>query len=617
MKHQQLKQNCKPNQPSSLTALTVAMMIGSSFSAISYAEDEVITVTASRSDNQLIEQLANQIVISQADIAKIQPKSMSELLSTVAGIDISSQGGRGQSASLYLRGANASHTLFLVNGMRVSSASLGLTDIQTIAPELIERIEIIKGPRAALWGSDAIGGVVNIFTRELEQGEGFVGASMGADSYRQIKAGAGFSHGDGHSSLSFNHEQSDGFDVFQGVQDDADGYEYDTLALRGQQNINSDFELSWLVQATEGDNEYDNAWGADQTYIKQHLWYVKSAYAWQVGHVQNSLNVTLGQNRDYAKNYGNGVDKEDGSFFETRRDQLSVVNNSQVWPHFQVNFGADFYSESLNSTTDFTLSSRDIYGVFAQGLYQADKATFELALRYDDIEHIDSEVTYNAGVAYQLSKNNKLTLNLGTGFKAPTFNDLYWPADPYSSGNPDLVPETSQTLELIFDSHLRGFDVSASVFSSTIDDLIDWQPDENFFYQPMNVNEVEINGLELLASYQGFGGRHQFTASYIDTEDKSTGEQLARRAKELVGYQFDTTFYGVDLYLDYQFNGERQEGTQTLDSYHLVNLSLNYGLSESLSTQLKLTNVLDEDYQTAVNYNTQDRALYLGLTYQM
>lgn len=617
MKHQQLKQNCKPNQPSRLTALTVAMMIGSSFSAISYAEDEVITVTASRSDNQLIEQLANQIVISQADIAKIQPKSMSELLSTVAGIDISSQGGRGQSASLYLRGANASHTLFLVNGMRVSSASLGLTDIQTIAPELIERIEIIKGPRAALWGSDAIGGVVNIFTRELEQGEGFVGASMGADSYRQIKAGAGFSHGDGHSSLSFNHEESDGFDVFQGVQDDADGYEYDTLALRGQQNINSDFELSWLVQATEGDNEYDNAWGADQTYIKQHLWYVKSAYAWQVGHVQNSLNVTLGQNRDYAKNYGNGVDKEDGSFFETRRDQLSVVNNSQVWPHFQVNFGADFYSESLNSTTDFTLSSRDIYGVFAQGLYQADKATFELALRYDDIEHIDSEVTYNAGVAYQLSKNNKLTLNLGTGFKAPTFNDLYWPADPYSSGNPDLVPETSQTLELIFDSHLRGVDVSASVFSSTIDDLIDWQPDENFFYQPMNVNEVEINGVELLASYQGFGGRHQFTASYIDTEDKSTGEQLARRAKELVGYQFDTTFYGVDFYIDYQFNGERQEGMQTLDSYHLVNLSLNYGLSESLSTQLKLTNVLDEDYQTAVNYNTQDRALYLGLTYQM
>ena len=237
MKHQ--------NKNNVLTTLSpICLAVAASISLPVLADDEVITVTASRSDNQLIEQLANQVVISQADIAKIQPKSMSELLATVAGIDISSQGGRGQNASLYLRGANASHTLFLVNGMRISSASLGLTDIQTIAPELVERIEIIKGPRAALWGSDAIGGVVNIFTRELTQGEGYLGASLGADSYRQIKAGFGFSHGEGHSSLSFNHEESEGFDVLQNVQDDNDGYDYDTVVYRGQQLLNQAFNVS-------------------------------------------------------------------------------------------------------------------------------------------------------------------------------------------------------------------------------------------------------------------------------------------------------------------------------------------------------------------------------------
>ncbi|QOL25934.1 TonB-dependent receptor [Thalassotalea sp. LPB0316] len=609
--------NYQNNKSRSILLSPIALAVTTLLSTPAMADDEIITVTASRSDNPLIEQLANQVVISQADIAKIQPKSMSELLSTVAGIDISSQGGRGQNASLYLRGANASHTLFLINGMRVNSASLGLTDIQTIAPELIERIEIIKGPRAAFWGSDAIGGVVNIFTRELKQGEGYVGGSLGADSYRQVKAGIGFSHGDGHSSLSFNHEQSEGFDVFQGVQDDNDGYEYDTLVYRGQQQLTTDLTLEWLAQATQGENEFDNAWGADQTDIKQHLWYVKSGYNWQVGHVQNTLNVTLGQNRDYAKNFGNGVEKNDGNYFETRRDQLSIVNNAQVWPHFQVNFGADFYQESLASTTEFTISARDIYGVFAQGLYQKDSLTFELAMRYDDIEHVDSETTYNAGVAYQLTQSSKVTLNLGTGFKAPTFNDLYWPADPYSSGNPDLVPETSQTAELIYTTGIKQFDLSASIFSSTIDNLIDWQPDENYFYQPVNVNEVDINGVEFTARYQGFGGSHQLNASYIDTEDKATGEQLARRAKELIGYQFQTSVAGIDLFVDYQFNGKREEGAVTLDSYHLVNLSANYALSSTLSAQVKLLNVLDEEYQTAVNYNTQDRALYLGLTYQM
>ncbi len=610
MKHQ--------NKKNVLTTLSpICLAVAASISLPVLADDEVITVTASRSDNQLIEQLANQVVISQADIAKIQPKSMSELLATVAGIDISSQGGRGQNASLYLRGANASHTLFLVNGMRISSASLGLTDIQTIAPELVERIEIIKGPRAALWGSDAIGGVVNIFTRELTQGEGYLGANLGADSYRQVKAGFGFSHGEGHSSLSFNHEESEGFDVLQNVQDDNDGYDYDTLVYRGQQSLNQAFNLEWLFQATEGENEYDNPWGADQTEIKQHVWHVKSGYDWQVGHVQNTLNVTLGQNRDYAKTFGNGVEKASGGFFETRRDQLSIVNNSQVWPHFQVNFGLDYYDESLTSTTDFSVTQRDIYGLFAQGLYQKDKLTYEFAIRYDDIENVDSETTYNAGIAYQATSESKITLNLGTGFKAPTFNDLYWPADPYSSGNPDLVPETSQTAELIFDTRIENVDFSASAFTSTVENLIDWQPDANFFYQPVNVHEVDIQGVEIAASYQGLGGAHQFNASYIDTEDKTTGEQLTRRAKELIGYQFTTSVAGIDLFLDYQFNGKREEGAQTLDSYHLFNATASYALSEKLSAQVKLLNMFDEEYQTAVNYNTQDRALYLGLTYQL
>ena len=621
MKHFKNKQASFNKQSYRVSAIALAMSLTLPVAGNAYAEqaesEEIITVTASRSSNGLIEQLANQVVITQQDIENIQPKSMVDLLSTVAGIDISSQGGRGQNASLFLRGANANQTLFLVNGIRVGSATLGLTDFQTIPPEMIERVEIIKGPRAALWGSDAIGGVINILTKNLKSGEGYVGAVTGSDDYHQIKAGIGFAHGDGSSAFTFNREKSDGFDVLEGVQDDEDGYEYDTVAYRGQQNLSEEFAVDWMLQATEGETEYDNQWGADQRQVKQHVWYVKGAYDWTVGHVSNKLNVTLGQNRDYEKNFGNGVVKDLGGYFETRRDQFSVVNNSQVWPHFLVNFGADFHKEEVTSTTAFDLTERDVFGVFAQGLYQADKATFEFALRYDDIEHVDSEITYNAGVAFQLAADHKLTLNIGTGFNAPTFNDLYWPADPFSSGNADLTPEYSQSVELIWAGKFDDVDFSVSTYRSNIEDMIDWRPDENFFYQPVNVNEVDIEGVELLVSYQGLGGQHSVNASYTDTEDKATGQQLAKRAREKVGYQFATSIYDLDLFFDYQFHGKRTEGAETLSSFHLINVTANYQITPSLSTQLKVTNALDEEYRTSVNYNTQDRGVYFGLTYSL
>lgn len=606
----------------SALGLIVAASLSATVNANQTA-DETITVTATRAPLSIENALATVQVITQAEIARIQAKSVSDILATVAGLDISSQGGRGQNASLFVRGANSNHTLVLVDGVRVSSASLGSTNTQIIAPELIERIEILKGPRAAIWGSDAIGGVVQIFTRQLQGNEYFAGATVGADDYLQLKAGAGFTHGEGSTSITVNHEESEGFDVLQSAEEDNDGFDNDSVAIKGQQKITEQFSMDWMARVDHGEAEYDNAYGGNnETETRNHVWLVRGTYDQIIGHVQNSTIFSVGQNRDYALNFKDGTDKAFWTTFETKRDQFSVLNHSQVFPHLQFNIGADYYQERLNTTTSFAEDERDVLGVFAHALYNKNKVIAEVAVRHDDVENVDSETSYNLGAGYQLTDDTRIALNLGTAFKAPTFNDLYYPESAFASGNPDLVAETSDTIELVAETSVSGIDIAFNAYKTDIENLISWESDENFFSKPENVDNVEIKGADFIASYQGFGGQHQISLTYVDTEDKATGKQLIRRAKEQVSYQFDTQIGDVDLYLEYQFKGSRMDsdwilGDIKLDSYHLINLSASYPITDKLKVNARISNALDEEYNTAYNYNTQGRAAYFGISYSL
>ncbi|WP_448213176.1 TonB-dependent receptor domain-containing protein [Colwellia sp. MEBiC06753] len=616
-----------PNKISVLTgAILLAMAVTSNAQPLANDTD-IITVTATRTPIDIDTALASVVVINQADIARMQAKSINDILASVAGIDLISQGGRGQNSSLFLRGANANQTLVLIDGVRVSSASLGSTNIQAIAPELIERIEIVKGPRAAIWGSDAIGGVIQIFTRQLASSEYFAGATIGSDNYRQLKAGAGVAHGDGQTSISINHEASDGFDVLKTAEDDDDGFETNAVAIRGQQQVNSQFNLDWMARADHGESEYDNAYGgANETKTRNHAWLVRGAYQQYIGHVNNHTSLLVGQNRDYSENYRDNSDNHlpdsTTTRFETRRDQVSLLNHSQVFPWLQFNIGADYYHEKLSATTVYDVSSRDVFGGYIHGLYSRNGFTAEAAVRYDDVENIDSETSYNAGVGYQLTNDSRIALNLGSGFKAPTFNDLYYPADAYSSGNPELVSETSDSIELVFESKIATADIALNAYSTEIDNLIVWQADENYFYQPQNVDKVDINGIEFSAAYQGFGGQHQLNASYIDAKDKATDKQLIRRAKQQFSYQFDTQIGALTLFAEYQYHGKRFDsdfvlGRVTLASYQLVNIAASYPLTKALTVEARVTNLFDEDYETAFNYQVQERAGYVGISYAM
>ena len=593
----------------SLLSFAVVGAISTSFIAVAdtnnAAKDiEVLTVTATRSSLNIDDALTSQVVITRADIELANPISILDLLSSVPSIDVASNGGKGQTGAIFMRGTSSDHTLVLIDGVRVSSATSGGTSFNTISPEMIERIEIVQGPRAALWGSDAIGGVIQIFTRQLADGELFVGASFGTDSYKKYKAGVGISHGDGQTSITVSKEESDGYDVQEGTETDDDGYDFTSVAIRGQQKISTEFSLEWLLSSDSGDNEYDGYYNGSD--IKNHAWLVRANYQSEFNGINNNTVFSVGQNRDNADSLSNGVSQ---SIFETRRNQYSIVNNSQLSDELQVNVGVDHYQDDVSkSSTPYDVEKRDTTGVFAHTLYTQNAWTYEATLRHDSVEDIESENTYNLGLGYQLNADSRLVVNYGTGFKAPTFNDLYYPF----GGNPDLVSEFSNSAEVFFETKIEDINVRWNFYHSNVDNLIVWDGSK-----ADNIEEAEINGLEFALNFEKLGGVHDFNMSYTDAEDKQTNEQLIRRAKEKFNYKYTTTINEADIYLQYQFVGTRLGSNGVdLSSYQLVNLGLNYDLSKNFSVSSRVTNLLDKEYQTANTYNSQERAFYVGVTYR-
>jgi len=583
-------------------------------------ELDVITVTATRSSLNIDDALTSQVVITREDIDLINPISVLDLLSTLPSIDVANNGGRAQTSSIFMRGTNSGHTLVLVDGIRVSSATTGSTSFNSISPEMIERIEVVQGPRAGLWGADAIGGVIQIFTRKLAGGEHFAGVTLGSEEYRKYKAGIGLSHGEGQTTVTVSHERTDGFDVQDNGEVDEDGYEFTSVAVRGQQKITEELSVDWLLSSDSGETEFDGFFNGSD--IDRHAWLVRANYTTNFGDVNNRTTLSVGQNRDSVDSLR---DFESQGIFETRRDQFSLVNNSQISENFQVNAGVDFYKDDVSySTTQYDDEKRDTTGVFVHGLYTIDAVSFEATVRHDSVDGIDSETTYNLGAGVNVNADSRIVFNYGTGFKVPSFNQLYFP----NFGTPTLNSELSETVEIFFETNIAGVDAGLNFYYSKIDNLI-----SNSGGVASNFDKVDIKGVEFTASFDALGGTHDINASYTDAKDKVTPEdlldnpeeadsKLIRRARDKFNYKFTTSIDVADLYAEFKFVGSREDrafgvaGPIPLGAYQLLNLGLNASLSENVKLNARVTNLLDKEYSTVNSYFTQGRALYIGVTYQ-
>lgn len=617
----------------SLLALAVAMALPAAAQAQEATNLDEIVVTGTRTEVSLEDSLAPTQVITREEIERSQSRSLVDLLKGRAGIGFTNQGGLGKLSSLNIRGTESDHVLVLVDDIRIGSATAGLASFQDLPMDQIERIEIVRGPRSSLYGSEAIGGVIQIFTRRGGQGLSRQ-LRIGGGSNNLREASGGFAYGGERGWIGANaaYQETDGINacrgsgtLFQGCftdEPDDDGYRNVSLNVRGGYKLTDALTLEGHALNADASNEFDGSiYGGNEADNVQQV--LGSKLTWKPS-AATSLTAQVGRASDKSHNYYNdasGNARVDVSTFDTRRDTASLQGDFAFGERHLLSAGADWQRDEVTSSVDFVndtigvpVNRRDNTGVFVeyQGRFGAQQV--QASVRNDDNDQFGSHVTGNLGWGLGFGSGFKLAINAGTGFKAPTFNDLYYPF----SGNALLEPERSKTLDIGLSQYGDAWNWGVNVYETRIDDLI--ALDSNWL--PANTEEARIRGLELTGALALAGFDISAQVSHTDPRNHTAGTNydnlLARRARNTARLDVDRAFgdfrigltgYGASHRYDNAANSVRLAGYGTLD------VRLEYAITEEWSVQARASNVFDREYETIAWYNQPGREYGLSLRY--
>ncbi|WP_114767907.1 TonB-dependent receptor domain-containing protein [Vibrio rhodolitus] len=580
----------------SILAVTVGSLL--SYAPYSLAEqaDETVVVTANRFEQKLDSSIVPIEVVTKEEIEATQSKNLLEVLRRLPGVQVSSNGGYGQSQSVFIRGAESDHVLFLIDGVRFGSATSGTAAIASIPLAGVERIEYLRGARAALYGSDAIAGVINVITAN-NRSESVLSTTIGSDSYYQ---GQGFFSGNLtdalHASMSLNALNNEGFSAKNTVGDeDADSYRSRDVAatIKYQFSKQSSLMLNALVH--EGNLEYDPQ---DST-NEENFYNVALRYNFKNEKYVTSLTASTNQDSTFYP-ASNGT-------YQTDRKGVAWDNLYHISDSLSVGGGIDWYEDDVSkSSTLYDEVKRDNTAFYLSSFYNRGILSVEGAVRSDDNERYGNQTTWQLGAGVDVLENYRLSFNAGTGFKAPTFNDLYFPG----WGNPNLEPEESESYEIALDATYSLLDVRISAYMTNVDNMIVGSGSN-----ASNVGKAEIRGIEIIGKFETGPFTHQLSYDYNDPENKDTGKQLDRRAKDNV--KWNIGYFVDDLILDlsYLYQGERTDGSETLDAYSLVDFAVTYNVTADLVLKGRVANVFDENYTLATDYNTQERSYFATVQY--
>lgn len=603
------------------TTLGVAISAALSFS-VSGAEQSIekITVTANKFEQSINDVLASVNVIERAEIEASNVRDLPTLLSTRVGFQVNPNGGFGQNTGVSLRGTGSGDTLILIDGVRTGSATLGQKALNNVPLNSIERIEIIKGSRAAVYGSDALAGVINIITRESDNLS--VSATFGSDSYQNYQVAGSVKSGDITTAFNAGFEKTDNFDVLQGVAPDEDGYENKNLGFKVNYTDAHYGDFKLLGQYSEGFADYDSRFSpADSTIERDDFKNYQLSAGWSKNYTNQTHSIDLALATDDSDN--TYVDFSVGpttSTFITKRTQIDYNGQYLLSDELNISGGINWYNDDVSHSSQlFVEDSRDVLAVFVGAYYDADKVLANLTVRQDDDEQFGDETTYTAAAGYHLSEDATFRISQSTGFKAPTFNDLYFPL----YGNPDLQPEKSVNRELGLSVDFDIAQVDVAIFRNDIEDKIDY--DANFALA--NIDEARYEGVEFSLSQQFFGFDSNLNFTYLSAEDEETGAELRNVAKRTFNWELAKQFGAFDASLDMQYRSDRQGAVTRLGSYTLWNLAGNYQVNEHIEVSLRVENLFDKEYNAVDSntdfttgqvyyYNTPERRFFAGASYQ-
>ncbi|ASR90858.1 MULTISPECIES: TonB-dependent receptor domain-containing protein [Alcaligenes] len=593
------------------------------------AKLDQIVVTPSRMAQSLKNVVGDVTVIDQETLQKAGQSSVAEILQRQPGVEIYTEGGPQTVSGIYLRGTNPQHTRVMIDGMRINSSTSGSVNWQAIDPALIERIEIVRGAGSSLYGSDAIGGVVNIITKK-GGGDRALSAwgNMGLGSQDTFKASAGFSGAaqGWDYSLASSYGTSDGFSAtnpLAGIytyNPDKDGYT--------QHGLTGSLGYEWAQGQHLGltainsyiDGQFDNGTSTSRppsTQTRQQTYGLTStnklSELW-TSRLSASLSKETVENRAFASRYS------------TLQRQYSWQNNLAFAQGHTLSLLAERLEERMTHTTVHKDDKRNT-NAFAL-IYRGDinQHHLQASVRNDNISGYGNKVTGGLGYDLDITSNWTVGVAANTGFRAPTFADLYTPYEAYMvgsfSGNPNLKPEKSRNVE----GHIRYTDETTElglvVYQNRISDMINtYACDANSNCTTTNTEKARITGVTLTAMKQLGNTTLSASADFTNPKDRNTDKQLVRRAKQNYKVAVDHKFGDLKAGAEYLFASHRYEDAkneQRLGSYGLLNLTASYPLTSSLEAQLRWNNVFDKDYTLARRgYNNAGSSVFLNFAWRM
>ena len=590
---------------------------------------KAVVITASRVEEKVNDSLASVTVLERADIEALQAKDFRDLIAHVPGVDISTSGAPGSNTSLFLRGTNSAHTLVLIDGQRVASATTGTANLQFLDPSQIERIEVVRGPKSSLYGSDAIGGVIHIFTRKSPEQTNSAYASAGVGKYNSSQANVGgqTNYDQWRLSANLSHYETDGFSNYDsnlGNIGDDDAYRNTSASANIGYDFSDKTSLDFSHFYTDTRNEFDPSTSVSGRVLKPYTdgWIQSTSGTFKTEIFPIwKMSLAAGRSVDDGDTFKQ-TSNTAHSHVRTTHENASLQNDLTFSKEHVVTAGIDYDKDKVNSSNTFVESNgreikdRDNKGIFLQYLGELNRFDTQLGVRHDDNDSFGMHNTGNAALGIALPEKHKIIFSYGTAFRAPTFNQLYYPG----FGNPSLKPERSKNYEIELRGDYSAFNWSANIFQNDVTDLIQNVPIGGGLLQPENAAEARIRGVELISSAKISEWLVNASFTYTDPRDRETDNLLINRARRSVKVDADRVFDKWSLGASFRTQDERYSdaaNTIRLGGYGLVDLRGGYNISKNLDLQLKLTNIFDKRYELNNNFNTERFGWFTTINYRM
>ncbi|AYM96041.1 TonB-dependent receptor [Acidovorax sp. 1608163] len=563
-------------------------------------------VAATRTEQPLSDLVADVSIVDRDSIERSGATGLGDLLARLPGVEMSRNGGPGTQTSLFLRGAESRFTAVYIDGVRMDSQATGGAAWEAIPLGLIDRIEVLRGPAGAVYGSDALGGVIQIFTKRGEKGFApFVSVGVGNRGTTKLEAGVSGASGTVDYALGLLRDESDGFNArpIAGQNPDKDGYRNTAGNARVGVQLNAVHRLEGTLMAGDTNSGYDSGLGNDDRNLHtMHALGLNWQAQWSSAY-KTKFSVT--DSRDEYET------KPSVYLSDTRLRGYLFQNEWRQGAH-QLTAALERREDHLeNNPID---RDRSQNGVALGYGYNAGGHTVQVNVRHDEDSEFGGKGTGSVAYGYAITPQWRATASVGTAFRAPT---LYQRFSQY--GVASLRPETARNAELGLRYAQGSSTFSAVAFRNRVSDLISFAgtgPCASTFGCYANTARAEYKGVTLAASHRVGPVQLRGSLDLQRPRDLDTGKQLARRAKHHGTFGADTVVAGWTLGAEVQASGRRYDtiaNTNVLGGYTLVNLYASTRIARDYTLLARVDNVADKDYQLARTYATPGRTLFVGL----